>query len=80
MLADLLTKEFMWNSYIKFFLPPFQNFLPWLIIIAIAGIIINKILDHLYYRLILSGNSKSLASKRCRVLCSGYESRTSNKD
>ncbi len=79
MLADILTKEFIWNSYIKYFLLPFQPFLPWVITFAITIFIFNKILDHLYYRLIQSGNPKSLKSKKCRVLCTIYNTRSSNK-
>ncbi len=75
MLAEVLTKDFIWNSYIRFFLTPFESFIPWVIAIIITGFVINKILDHLYYRLIQSGSTKNLTHKRCRVLCSNYNTR-----
>lgn len=79
MLTEILTKEFIWNSYIKFFLTPFESFLPWVVALIIMGLIINKILDHLYYRFIQSGNSKGLTRKKCHVLCSSYIPRNSDK-
>ncbi len=80
MLADLLTKEFIMNSYIKYFLSPFESLLPWVITFIITGFVVNKILDHLYYRLIQSGSHKNLTRKKCKVLCSIYDTRPSDKD
>jgi hypothetical protein len=53
--------------------------LPWVIVLIIMGLIINKILDHLYYRFIQSGNSKALTRKKCHVLCSNYVPRQPDK-
>lgn len=80
MFADILTKEFIWNSYIRFFLSPFESFLPWVITFVITGFIVNKILDHLYYRLIQSGSHKNLTRKKCHILCSDYSSRPEDKN
>lgn len=80
MLADILTKEFIWNSYIRYFLLPLQPFLPWIITFAITVFIFNSILDHLYYRLIQSSNPKNLNHKKCRVPCIIYNTRSSDKN
>ncbi len=78
MLVDILTKELIWNSYFRYFLIPFEPFLPWAITFIISGFIMNKILNHLYYRLIPSGNPRNLAHNKCRVLCSNYDTKPFN--
>ncbi|GEM_PF-4073708 len=80
MLADILTKEFIWNSYIRCLLLPFESLLPWVIIFVITGFIFNEILNHLYYRLMQSGNPRLLTRKKCRVMCSGYDTRPFRKN
>ncbi len=80
MLTNILTNELIWYSYNKYFLIPFDLFTPWIITFLITLYILNKILNHLYYRLIQSGNSKYLVHKKVKVLCTYRNTKSSNKD
>ena len=79
MLADLLTNEMIWNTYIKYFLLPIGPIIPWVVIFAVTVFIFNKVLDYSYYRFIQSGNSRNLSHKKWRVLCPTYNTKSLNK-
>ncbi|WMJ88042.1 hypothetical protein [Anaerocolumna sp. MB42-C2] len=79
MLADLLTNEMIWNTYIKYFLLPIEPIIPWVVIFAVTVFIFNKVLDYSYYRFIRSGSSRALSHKKWRILCPIYNFKSSNK-
>lgn len=64
MIVDSLSTGLIWNSYINSFIIPIIFVL---LIIVIAGIILNHALNMLYYIFIESVNSKRLTPKKIKV-------------
>lgn len=80
MITEILSIESMLDLYINRLLLPFMPILLGLLTLILTGIILNKILNHLYYIFIEVGSSKRLARKKVKVVCTFCKAKSTYDD